>query len=221
MPAEEQRRPRVALYCMFCLADQCDLAAEFKQMLQELGRNCDVLHLSMRGPRPAPEIGPTVKIEELALHVDRSSRVDIALKSLIQFFWTPIIAWHLRRFKADVFYMPDIIPLLPLLLHWCSGVPVASSYGDWHIHNKLEKKPWAKPLVAFAEWLERLEARKVDFFTCRASSATRRLASFGMLMANPAAAEPGRPAGPLRHLLRVGDLPLLPPPHRSRPKARS
>jgi glycosyltransferase involved in cell wall biosynthesis len=136
--------------------------------------------LSMRGPRPAPVIGDTVKVAELALHVDRSRRIDIAIKSLVQFFWSPVIAWHLRRFKADAFYMPDIIPLLPLLLHWFSGVPVASSYGDWHIHNKLEKRSWAGPLVAFAEWLERLEARKVDFFTCRAKSAQRRLEAFGV-----------------------------------------
>ena len=36
-------RPRVAIYSMFCLADQFDLAAEFREWRQPVGGHIDLM----------------------------------------------------------------------------------------------------------------------------------------------------------------------------------
>lgn len=172
-------RPRVAIYSMFCLADQFDLAAEFRDMLIELSKTCDVLHLSMSGPRPAPAMPAGIRVEEYSLSVDRRSRADISKKALLQFLHAPAIARRLKQFKPDAIYLPDIIPMFPMLLKFFSGCRVATSYGDWHIHNKLEKKWWAPPVIWLAGRLDRWEVSYVDCFTCRARAATEKLKSWG------------------------------------------
>ena len=173
-------RPRVAIYSMFPLADQFDLAAEFRGMLINLSERCEVLHLSMRGPRPAPEMPPDIRVEEYSLSVDRRDRGDIARKALVQYLHARAIARRLRAFKPDVIYLPDIIPLFPMLLKFFSGCRVATSYGDWHIHNKLEKKWWAPPVIAAANLLDRREIAYVDCFTFRARTALEKVRALGV-----------------------------------------
>lgn len=180
MPPEPGRRPRVAISNLFCLADQYDLAAEFESMLTALGETCDVLHLSMGGPRPLPRIPPHVTADELPMKVNRASRFDILLKSMLVFLLLPVAAARLRRFKPDVIYLPDIIPLHGLFLRWLVRTRVALSYGDWHLHNKLGGKWWSAPILRLAEGLERAEVTHVDAFTCRASAAAERLKKAGI-----------------------------------------
>jgi len=173
------RRPRVAVYSMFSLADQFDLAAEFRDMLITLSKTCDVLHLSMGGPRPRPELPADIRVEEYGLSVDRRNRSDLSRKALLQFFYAPYLARRLRAFRPDVIYLPDIIPLFPMLLKFFSGCRVATSYGDWHIHNKLEKKWWAPPVIWLAEKLDRWEVSYVDCFTFRARAALEKIRGWG------------------------------------------
>jgi glycosyltransferase involved in cell wall biosynthesis len=165
---------------MFPLADQFDLAAEFRDMLILLSERCDVLHLSMRGPRPAPPLPPRIRVEEYSLSVDRRDRGDISRKALLQYLYAPAVARRLRAFAPDVIYLPDIIPLYPMLLKFFSGCRVATSYGDWHIHNKLEKKWWAPPIIAAANWLDRREIAYVDCFTFRARTAMEKVRAMGV-----------------------------------------
>ena len=177
--AAPTRRPRVAIYSMFCLADQFDLAAEYREMLINLSRTCDVLHLSMSGPRPKPTMPDDIRVEEYGLSVDRGNRADLSRKALLQFFYAPYLARRLRAFRPDVIYLPDIIPLFPLLLKFFSGCRVATAYGDWHIHNKLEKKWWAPPVICLAEKLDRWEVAYVDCFTFRARAALEKIRDGG------------------------------------------
>jgi glycosyltransferase involved in cell wall biosynthesis len=177
---ETKPRKRVAVYSMFCLADQFDLAAEFRQMLIELAQHCDVMHLSMRGPREKPELPAEIEVQEYSLRVDRKFRRDIAVKAILQYFYLPVIARRLRKFKPDVIYLPDIIPMFPALVKLFTGCRVAMSYGDWHIHNKLEKKWWASPLIWFAEKMDRLEVGYVDCFTFRANAASQKIGEWGV-----------------------------------------
>jgi len=165
---------------MFCLADQFDLAAEFRQMLIHLAARCDVMHLSMGGPRSAPALPAGIDVQEYSLRVDRKNRRDIAVKALLQYLYLPIIARRLKKFQPDVIYLPDIIPMFPLLVKLLTGCKVAMSYGDWHVHNKLEKKWWAPPVIWFAEKLDRLEVRYVDCFTFRANVASQKIGSWGV-----------------------------------------
>lgn len=184
MSSEPAHRPRVAISNLFCLADQYDLAAEFEAMLKALGETCDVLHLSMGGPRPCPAVPPNVVVDELPMKVNRAARVDILLKSLLVFLLLPVAAARLRRFKPDVIYLPDIIPLHGLFLKWLVRTRVALSYGDWHLHNKLGGRWWSGPILRFAEWIERMEVKGVDAFTCRASAAAERLKQMGIAPAH-------------------------------------
>jgi glycosyltransferase involved in cell wall biosynthesis len=173
-------KKRVAVYSMFCLADQFDLAAEFRQMLLTLAERCEVMHLSMGGPRPNPVLPPEIRLEQYSLSVDRKSRRDITIKAMLQYLYLPVIARRLRKFKPDVIYLPDIIPLFPALVKWFTGCRVAMSYGDWHIHNKLEKKWWAPPVIWLAEKLDRLEVGYVDCFTFRANAASQKIGGWGI-----------------------------------------
>ena len=172
--------PRVAVFSMFCLADQYDLAAEFEQMLKVVAEDCEVLHLSMRGPRPPPPTTPRIRVEELPIGVNRASRKDILRKSILFYFTMPLAAIRLRRFKPDVIYLPDIIPMAGFLTRLLTWRRVAVSYGDWHLHNKFGRKAWAAPLLAFVRFLEFLEVKTVNAFTCRATAAAERLKAWGV-----------------------------------------
>ena len=180
MSSEPSHRPRVAISNLFCLADQYDLAAEFESMLKALGESCEVLHLSMSGPRPPPPPPPHVTVDELPLAVNRASRFDILIKSLLIFLLLPVAVVRLRRFKPNVIYLPDIIPLYGLFLKWLVRTRVALSYGDWHLHNKLGGRWFSAPILRMAEWLERVEVNRVDAFTCRAAAAAERLKRAGI-----------------------------------------
>ena len=84
-----------------------DLAAEFEAMLKALGETCDVLHLSMGGPRPCPAVPPNVVVDELPMKVNRAARVDILLKSLLVFLLLPVAGrrgftgFRIRRLLRD------------------------------------------------------------------------------------------------------------------------
>lgn len=176
----ESQKKRVAIYSMFPLADQFDLAAEFRQMMLFLSERCDVMHLSMGGPRPRPEMPDRIRCEEYGLQVDRKNRRDIAVKALLQYLYIPVIARRLRRFKPDLIFLPDIIPFFPALIKFFTGCRVAMAYGDWHIHNKLGKRWWAPPFIWLAEKLDDIEIRYVDCFTFRAEAASKRLGERGV-----------------------------------------
>lgn len=173
-------RPRVAIYSMFPLADQFDLAAEYHDMLVHLSQTCDVMHLSMGGPRPTPPLPPSIRVELYRLSVDRRDRSDISRKAILQYVHAPAIARRLKAFNPDLIFLPDIIPLFPALLKFFSGCRTATAYGDWHIHNKLEKKWWAPPVIALANWLDRREIDYVDCFTFRARTALEKVRARGV-----------------------------------------
>ncbi len=175
-----QRRPRVAIFSRYQLAEQYDLAAEFKDMLACLAETHDVLHLSFRNTRPAAGGIPAgVELEEIPLSVDRRCARDITIKSMLMYLCLPLAAWKLRRFKPDVIFVSEILPLCGLFFKLSCNTRVATAYGDWHVHNFLERKVWSRPLVWLAEALERLEIRCLDGFFCRAASAGKRLVREG------------------------------------------
>ncbi len=177
---ETSSKKRIAIYSMFCLADQFDLAAEFRQMLLNLASRCEVMHLSMGSSRTSPPMPDNIQVQQYGLKVDRNSRRDIAIKALLQYLYLPVIARRLRKFEPDVIYLPDIIPMFPALVKLLTGCKVAMSYGDWHIHNKFGRKWWARPLIWLTEKAERIEVWYVDFFTFRAHAASHKIGEWGV-----------------------------------------
>lgn len=180
MTEQSQQRKRIAVFSRYQLSEQYDLAAEFKGMLAALAENNDVLHLSFRNTRkPDSGVPAGVELAEIPLDVDRRNPRDIAVKSMLMYLCLPIAAWRLRRFKPDAIFVSEILPLCGLFFKLFCNTRVATAYGDWHVHNFLERKAWSRPLVRLAEALERLEIRCLDGFFCRADAAGKRLIQEG------------------------------------------
>ena len=56
------------------------------------------------------------------------------------YFYLPAAVVRLRRFKPDVIFLSEILPLVGLFLKWFTGSNVATAYGDWHFHNLFGRK---------------------------------------------------------------------------------
>ena len=171
---------RIAIFSRYNLAEQYDLAAEFEGMLKELAGRSPVLHLSLRGTREPPNIPANVRVEELPLRIDRHSPRDILIKSILMYLYLPAAVVRLRRFKPDVIFLSEILPLVGLFLKWFTGSNVATAYGDWHFHNLFGRKAWGRMLLKAVEALDRFEARRLDGFLCRAAAAGERVQRWGV-----------------------------------------
>lgn len=173
---------RIAFFSRYNLADQYDLAAEFRDMLNELSARSMVFHLSMKGPKTlkADDIPAGLTVDELPFGINRNKPKDMLIKSLLMYFMLPMAAMRLRKFKPDLIYLPDTMPIAGLFLKLFCRTRVGTGYGDWHIHNMLERKKWSAPLLKLIEWLDRFEARRLDGFSCRAFAAGERLKSWGV-----------------------------------------
>lgn len=173
-------RKRVAVFSRYPLGDQYDLAAEFKGMLQHLGSDADVLHLSLRGRRPPPSPPLGVTVDELPVTIDRKNPRDMLLKTFLMYLLLPVAALRLRRYRPHAIFISEILPLAGLFFRVACRTRVATAYGDWHVHNFLGRKAWSRPLLRVCEWLERFEARHLDGFFCRAAAAREKLAAWGV-----------------------------------------
>ena len=175
-----ERRLRIAIFSRYNLADQYDLAAEFRDMLKELASRNDVLHLSLKGPKTTTDIPAGVRIEELPVFVNRDNPGDILKKSLLMYLYLPAAAARLRAFKPDLVFLSEILPMCGLFFRWFAGTRAATAYGDWHFHNMLGHKAWSKPLLRVAEAMDRFEVRRLSGFFCRAITAGERVKSWGV-----------------------------------------
>lgn len=171
---------RVAIFSRYNLADQYDLAAEFEGMLRTLAGRGPVLHLSLRGPDRTVQVPQNVEVQELPLQVNRNSPRDILIKSALLYLYLPAAAARLRRFKPDVIFLSEILPLVGLILKRLTGARVATAYGDWHFHNLLGGKRWTGALLRMVEALDRFEVRRLDGFFCRAAAAGDRVKRWGV-----------------------------------------
>ena len=171
---------RIAIFSRYGLADQFDLAAEFKDMLQILTSRNDVLHLSFRSIRPIPSVPAGLQVQELRPMINRHSPRDVHLKFILLYCYLPVIVLRLRQFNPDLIFLSEVLPVLGLLLKWMTGARVATGYGDWHFHNMLGGKAWSKPLLALAEKLDRFEVLRMDGLFCRAFTAGDRVQKWGL-----------------------------------------
>jgi len=173
-------RKRICVFSRYQLSEQFDLAAEFRPMLESLCRDHEVMHLSFRNTNPPATIPSGLELEEIPLSVNRNVPKDIIIKSLMMYAMLPVAAWKIRKYKPDLVFVSEILPLVGLFFKWFCGCKVGTAYGDWHVHNFLGKKWWIKPFLGLAEFLERFEARRLEGMFCRAASAAHRLRSWGV-----------------------------------------
>jgi len=174
------KKKRIAIFSRYNLADQYDLAAEFKDMLTILGRRNEVLHLSFRGPQITENIPEGVQLNELPLHFARASSRSILLNSILMYLYLPLAAWRLRRFRPDVIFLSEILPLVGLFFRYICRTRVATAYGDWHFHNMLTGKPGSRFLLQIVEKMDRFEVRRLSGFFCRATTAGERVQQWGI-----------------------------------------
>lgn len=173
-------RQRICIFSRYQISEQFDLAAEFRPMIEQLGEEHEVMHISFRNTRLPDSLPKTLQLAEIPLTVNRRHPRDIIFKSLLMYLMLPIAAWKIRRFKPDLIFVSEILPLCALFFTWTGSAHVATAYGDWHVHNFLGKRRWIAPFLRAAEWLEKLEARHLDGLFCRAAAAGERLQSWGV-----------------------------------------
>ncbi|MDO9541394.1 MAG: glycosyltransferase [Kiritimatiellia bacterium] len=173
---------RIAVFSRYNLADQYDLAAEFRSMLKEIAARDKVFHLSLGGPKrlKADDIPAGLIINELPISIDRNNPRDMLVKSLLMYLLLPLAAGRLRKFKPDLIFLSEVLPMAGLFLKLFCRTRVATGYGDWHIHNMLSRTKWSAPILKLMEGLDRFESRRLDGFLCRAVTAGERLKSWGV-----------------------------------------
>jgi glycosyltransferase involved in cell wall biosynthesis len=177
---ENQASRRICVFSRYQLSEQFDLAAEFLPMLENLCADNDVMHISFRNSHLPSSIPAGLLLAEMPLQANRSKPRDIIIKSLLMYLMLPVAAFKIRRFKPDLIFVSEILPLVALFLKIFCGCRAATAYGDWHVHNFLGRKWWIRPFLALAEWLERVECRTIEGLFCRASAARTRLLSWGI-----------------------------------------
>ena len=180
---QSANRPlRIAVFSRYNLADQYDLAAEFRSMLKEIAAHDKVFHLSLGGPKKlkADDIPAGLIINELPISINRNNPRDMLVKSLLMYLLLPLAAGRLRRFKPDLIFLSEVLPMAGLFLKLFCRTRVATGYGDWHVHNMLSRTKWSAPILKLMEGLDRFESRRLDGFFCRAVTAGERLKSWGV-----------------------------------------
>lgn len=171
---------RICIFSRYQLAEQLELAAEFRPMLDILCRDHAVLHLSFRNTRPPQALPGNLSLDEIPLKVNRNNPWDVLFKSLMMYLMLPFAAMKIRKFKPDLVFVPEILPLCGLLIKWMCGCRVATAYGDRHAHNFFGKKQWFRFFRRLAESCERYEALRLDGLFCRAAAAGRNLREWGV-----------------------------------------
>jgi len=180
MGERDSELPRIALFSRYSLAEQFDLAAEFREMVHCLAESGDVYHLSLKGPRDHGELPERIQVDLLPASVNRASSKDVLIKTMSLYFLLPIAIWKFRKFRPDVIFLTEIIPLAGWILRWSCQTRVGTAYGDRHLHNFFAGKWWSGPVLKTAEWLEKFEIPRLQGLFCRAESARIRLNEWGV-----------------------------------------
>lgn len=172
---------RIAIFSRYSIAEHYDLAAEFESMLKKLNaKKLPVLHINLKSPKPAASVPSNVLVKQLPFTVDRSSQKDILFKSMLLYALLPIAAYHIRKFKPDVIFVSEVLPLCGLFLKWACGTKAAIPCGDRHLYNRLGNQWWSRPFLKFSDFLEGFEISRMDGMFMRAKSLMRRLHKYGV-----------------------------------------
>ncbi len=180
MELEEKNKPRIAIFSRYSLAEQYYLAAEFRSMLNILSSKASIYHLSFRGPNKISSIPKNIKVEELPLIINRGSARDIIFKFILMYLFLPIAIFKFRKFKPSVIFVSEILPFIAYIFKIFCRTNVATAYSDWHFHNQLGKKKWAKPILKITEVIDEFEAKRLDGFFSRSEAAGKRLEDWGI-----------------------------------------
>lgn len=179
MKEETKKGKRIVIFSRYNLADQYDLAPEFRDMLYLLSARNEVMHLSFKGFKETADMPPSLTVVEIPVHIDRRSSRSIMIDSMRMYLKLFHAARIIKQFKPDIIFISEILPLVGLFFNLVCRTRVATAYGDWHFHNMLSNRWWSKPVLALAEWVDKLESRRICGFFCRAEAAGERVQRWG------------------------------------------
>jgi glycosyltransferase involved in cell wall biosynthesis len=131
-----QRKLLVSLF-RYSLHDHEAMANTYPRVLAKLGLTLDVHHFCGSNPKQhwlANE--PGVVVHELPIRFHRRSETDKWTKTILWYFVSMRAAWWARRHRADLLYIEESLPWLPVWLSLISGRPVAISAADifWDVY---------------------------------------------------------------------------------------
>jgi hypothetical protein len=175
--ATPARRPRVAIYSMFCLADQFDLAAEYRDMLIDSGQDLRCAapeHERPRGrrlPCPPASGSRSTACRWTAAAARTSSQGPAAVSPR-----SPCHRASPARIPARrAIYLPDIIPHVPHAAEVLQRLPGGHQLRRLaHPQQAGERNGGRRrDLAGRAGWIAG-KSSYVDCFTCRARAATEK-----------------------------------------------
>jgi len=130
-------KPILVSLFRYSLQDHEAMANTYPHVLADLGRTVDVHHFCGKGKTRhwlADQAG--VCVHELPVSFRRGCEMDKWTKTLLWYFISLRAAWWARRHNANLIYIEDSLPWLPLLLAWVAACPVAMSAADifWDVY---------------------------------------------------------------------------------------
>lgn len=140
-------RPKIVSVFRYPLHEHEAMANTYPYVLKTLAEQVDVHHFSYASPAPHWLTGsPGIEIHEFPIRVRRSSEFDKWFKTLLWYLMGFRIGWWARRNRADLIYLEDAPHVLPLIVKWASGRPVAASVSDFFWDMYIPDRPFWRPL---------------------------------------------------------------------------
>ncbi len=153
-----KKRKQILSLFRYGLADHEAMANTYPHVLLKLSETLDVHHFSFKSlHKHWLTEHEYIYIHEMPIRLKRSSAFDKWSKTILWYITAPWIGLWARAKKIDLIYIEESLPILPLILMFFSGRPVAISSCDilWDVY--LGHKKWEKPIRQFFE--------KMDVFT--------------------------------------------------------
>lgn len=177
----EARKKRVALLFRYGIKDHAELHEIIPQVLERLGRTCDVLYAGPNAKKiPDAFRFPGVRYLNVPFSVNRASHLDKLVKTLLWYLGLPVLSLYCRFWRADLIWIDESIPLVGWIVQRWSGRPLAQTVVDFFMEVYRERFPWLRPLGAAVLALERASWRKSVRLVTRAESLRQYLVQQGI-----------------------------------------
>lgn len=176
-PNAQGDRGRVALLFRYGLASHAELHHIIPDCLRIVAQRHDVLYA---GPRCGDMRIPGVCLLQLPYAVNRASSRDKFWKTVLWYLYLPYLSWRCRRWKADLIWIDESLPLFGWIVQVCSGRPTLLTVVDFFLEVYREKHPWLRPIAALSYVFERRAWRKAAAIVTRTRSMRNYLAEQGV-----------------------------------------
>lgn len=130
-------KPMLVSLFRYSLQDHEAMNNIYPHVLVELSHTVEIHHFCGKGNTPHWLADQAeVCVHELPVRFRRGCEIDKWTKTLLWYFISLRAAWWARRHNANLIYIEESLPWLPLLLAWVAACPVAMSAADifWDVY---------------------------------------------------------------------------------------